>query len=457
MVSGCKSLRDWNAALASIGLVWATADASLLLDDAIRLSLSHSHEVQRAQKGVSTAQAQALEAGRNLLPSVQAKLGWLGGTVPAGPFQGRSYGFDFEEAVPIGAKGWAEVTRTRLGVAIAQANLEEVRLKFLLRLADAYWSLWLAEEEHRAFENLLLESEKVRDLVKREAGAGVISPLETSHALSICDQIQFESLAVEESVQLAQVELQYVLGFEPWQEVHVRGDGLLPRLDATLPEVLACAFSARPEWKLARLVEKQSQAARSAARWEALPTVTLLGSVGRGGERLSPDEPDLDREWGIGFRVAGQWAGSSVTYERRRDRRAVLLSEPRSLSASSHQIRFGILDRLDFFTHLAQSEEAVLESKVDLDQVRHTITADVETAYFECKKALLAWEGAKSLLAYRQTDLAYVRELFERDRAGPWDLLEALREFERAQGAQRQALAKAQEAHQKLEWMTQGT
>ena len=362
--------------------------APLTLADALAEAMAHNLELRRAGIEVEQAEAGLLGARAAYDPTLGLAVGTAASRSPSNSVldgsasvDSRSFGWSaaVDQLLPTGGTvglSWQESTSTTdsestvldqstsAGVALtvrqplldgmgplstnaeirdARRTVEEARLgrrdraeRVAGAVSAAYWGLVAAREQAElARRSLEIAEQELSDTRERQAEgfAGSGDVLQVERAVGVARQAV---VVGEAQVAAAEAELTAVLGrplvgrapIEPVDRP------VIPKVDPAFEEVLAQARAGNAAWRRAGIARESAQDRARQARQEALPDLTLSGSVGfdglaedARGARTGVSEGSY-RSWALGADLSlplpGRATAATLRGARATDRAAAL-------------------------------------------------------------------------------------------------------------------------------------
>ena len=340
-------------------LLWLVSNPAAAEDwtlrDAVAHALAHNVELRQAVLDTETAEASLVETRAGWGPSlaaaagvasvaaggeVEGGLGWsvgvsqplpTGGTVWVGGSQDQAIarqladasvssftGVTVDQPVLEGAWGAAGYARAQGVFAAEGARLRErdAREGLVVEVANAYWELVAARERERlAVRSVEIAEQQLEDTRERfaEGFAGSGDVLQLERALGVAKQSRVVADAAESSSERA---LMRQIGV-PLAEA--RPLNLVDRpdpkvLDLSFEASLARARTANVSWLLAQLALASAKRDLAANRNNALPDLSVSGSVGLTEDAGVVDTfgPSATQSWALGasLSVPLAWSGT---------------------------------------------------------------------------------------------------------------------------------------------------
>jgi outer membrane protein len=158
-----------------------------------------------------------------------------------------------------------------------QSNVEAVRDSVILRAASAY--LELAKTRH-ALELMRRQREgaqKILDLTRDRAGAGLELPIEITRAQLQSARIEQRILQLEGAEDSLDDELHNMLGLQPDQRIEVAAEELPGGLDQPVPELVHLALANNAAVKQAESEQRARHFRLDGERGGRFPTLDLVG------------------------------------------------------------------------------------------------------------------------------------------------------------------------------------
>lgn len=183
-----------------------------------------------------------------------------------------------------GPAAWAPLSSAKRSVEAAAARYEDARAAARAMVESRYWDLY-ASEQDLAVQLLLVEQARLLlQETQLRAKAGLVGPNQVANARVFLAEQEQEVLDREEELDLVSDQLVTLIGRRPSGVRFRSAQGPAQ----TFPDVSEAALLERAtrESRLLRAAERDVEAARArerGARWDALPALDLVGSIGGSG------------------------------------------------------------------------------------------------------------------------------------------------------------------------------
>ncbi|MDZ7637330.1 MAG: TolC family protein [Bryobacterales bacterium] len=183
----------------------------------------------------------------------------------------------------------AELRGTDLGRSLANFNIDEQKVTFVLAASQTYWA-WVAAGQRYAYAKELLEIATLRDSILREAATlGSIPQIEVTDNQRAILQRQSTVLSAERSLQKASISLSLFLRDSSGNPFIPRADQLPREFPPPAPmglerieEATADAFRRRPELEFLATQRAQVEVDAALARNDRNPNLDLEFTFARG-------------------------------------------------------------------------------------------------------------------------------------------------------------------------------
>jgi cobalt-zinc-cadmium efflux system outer membrane protein len=253
----------------------AAAGQALSLQEVQQQALLHHPQVLAARETWEAAQAR--QRGVRLPPDPQLSLEYEGLTGIHDPYGERN--LELSQVLEYPGKPRLRGRLADYQAQLAGLDYEALRLEVSTAASAACGRLWAARDLlAQAGESLRL-AEDFRDKTQKRVAAGDVSPLEVLRAEVEAGRVAAEQATAANQLQLAQAELNALLGRAPDPPIEVSGGLEYHPLHAELPLLQRRALEQRPDLRAADLRTQAARAGEGLSRAGLVPDLEL--SAGR--------------------------------------------------------------------------------------------------------------------------------------------------------------------------------
>jgi cobalt-zinc-cadmium efflux system outer membrane protein len=272
----------------------------LSLPDAFALAERKGFDALLAEAAVEGARGDLTQVRH--LPNPQFAGAFLRSTsVPAPTGATTSHGYALAagdqgavEGVASGKRG-LRIQAAEAALSSARSNREDALRTLRFQVAQAYWSVLLAEASERVGEDVARSFQQTFELAGVRRQYGAVSDVDLARVETAKLEAEQLVTGAQAQVKEARATLGALLGGEPLDDVELAGS-----LEAAIPEwpegegrgsLEAEALAKRPDVLAARANLERAEAALDLARRLRLPDVTLSAGYTRQGPDIAPVTP----------------------------------------------------------------------------------------------------------------------------------------------------------------------
>ena len=340
-----------------------------------------------------------------------------------------------------------ELTKAEKDLEAANARYDQEVLAIEARVEQEYWDLYAAERDYavqkltRDRADAFLKDTEVR------AKAGFIGPNQVANAKTFLAEQEILLLDREEQLDRLSDAFASLIGMRPeaGQRRFVTVD--IPRDDFPLEEadvLVGQAIHSNLQLQAAQADIDGRRALSSAAFWEALPSVSLVGSLG--GRGLSGTAQDVVFGSDTLRTIVTGGLGDAVGQAARREFPSWSVGVEVSIPIG-RRTGLGEQDRLDADVAIAE-QEYIRQTRVLEEEVR----ADYQELFHGKRRLKAATEGVEA--AQEQVRIGWIE--FRNGRATAFELVRLGADFAVAQQRYTQALVRSAKAAASLRSLTAG-
>lgn len=312
-------------------LVWsglafsaAAQQRPLTLDDALRLALERSADLQKQLLVAESAEQDKALARAAILPrldfNASASRARSNGPVPvssgttlvvnnattANPYF--TAGVSVTQLVFDGGKWWNNLSAADLGQQSAQAQVDEQRLQVRYLVEQRFYELVRAQRQLQVLSEAAARSRDQAQFTQRLFEGGRSTQADVYAARANRDNDEVNRLGQERVVELARADLSTAIGLDPGTPLSVAEPQNLLADPAPPPgtdEAVQRALSQRPSLKAFALTAEQGRKLSAAGKGDYFPAVSLFGQWNRSTTSFDSFEsrPDLNNQAAVGVKL----------------------------------------------------------------------------------------------------------------------------------------------------------
>jgi len=316
--SGCAVRRRGPLLLAVIlGVGIASPAAAIDLLDSYQRAQQSDPVIVGAQYALAAAQEKRPQARAGLLPTLAANgnYGHADNKVRFGQTDetGRnieSYGWNLELVQPlIRAQNWAAYAQAGEQVAQAEAEFEQAQQDLILRVAQAYFGVLLAQDGVMVAEAQEAATKQQLAQAQRSFKVGTVPITDVFEARSRLGIAESQKLAALNEQESQRAELQRLTGWFEGELAPLKDDLPLPRpqpesLQSWMDDAQEHHPAVRARMAAVRVLERELSRNRSAR----LPTLDMTASMGQsyvsGNTTIIADTDSFNRSAQVGLQVS---------------------------------------------------------------------------------------------------------------------------------------------------------
>lgn len=246
--------------------------ASITLEELVQSSLAKNRDLLALRQRVGQAKGLARQAGVRPAPTVEAE--GVSGR-PLGSPGETQFSAAFIQPVETFGKRRDRVRVADLGVALAEAEVDERSTKLAYEMETAYLSVVYERERIAVLERVLAnfrESQRLTDARVREGDAAQLEAQLLSVELSRTDAQRADATG---RLAAAAMEIRRLAGLAPTDPLPAIGPPSGGKAPLSPEQLISRALEKRADVRTARLLEQQGEAETTLAKSQARPDVTL--------------------------------------------------------------------------------------------------------------------------------------------------------------------------------------
>jgi outer membrane protein len=213
--------------------------------------------------------------------------------------QNSNLSLNLHQAIFSGFSDIASVDATNAQLDIARAELTQAKAQVSHDLKDAFYQLLFSQRQIDLLKQILARDQANQDLVQMNFDGGTDNKGSLLQAQAAVAQDQFSVDQAQRALQVAERQLDQVLGRSPMADIAVIGDFDTPVLPDTLPDFLKLTLlTPAHQEAVGQLGLADSQYVT--ARGDFLPTLSANASLSRAGWNFS----DMTPAWSAGLALS---------------------------------------------------------------------------------------------------------------------------------------------------------
>lgn len=370
-------------------LIFIQYDISIageILDNFIRLAFENREEIQIAEEQVKLSQIRILNALRIMGPTISFEYFTSKGKTLKDPYQRKSYGLGVGQSIFEGGKKYYNLKKEEKAVEIAKNNYYRLNNTIKLEVIQAYYEYILHQERLKNINDLLSEIENEFIIAKKKYTAGIITQISYLEVLNKKEEISLEREILENNLQISKLMLKEKCGIDSLRNTFLERGRLFKEttvLKFSLSTLKEEALINRSDMSIARALVSQTKYSEKTVKADAWPSISLEGFMGKSGEAFVDDDLVLASEWSISANANWMFWGNMLGYKygRRKTEPSQILDVSVRTESDEHTIKFGLLNRLDYYSVKKERKIVFMQAVRDLNKARENINIEVKRSY----------------------------------------------------------------------------
>ena len=302
--------------------VFSQENVQLTLDEAIRLGLENSHQLNSAKMNVKYREANYGEVKTQMLPTLQFYAGYtrLSEITPytfSGPFGSidiapnitNNYTMKLSLVQPL-FTGYRLSSSSDIAenyFFASKENFTKEQQDLILKIKTAYWNVFKAKKINKVIDENILQTQAHLNDVKSMFDRGMATNNELLKVEVQLAEAKLKQIDAQNSVKLAKLALNSILGLpltnpvEIFEEININ---LIPEID--LNEQLEKAYQKRPELKAMDYNIKSGEKAIDLANSGWFPQIYLNGNYyySNPNQRFFPQQEKFKGSWDVNITLS---------------------------------------------------------------------------------------------------------------------------------------------------------
>ena len=253
-----------------------TSGPAMNLEDVERVALARNPEIEVAARQVAIVQAHVPTAGA-LDDPIAMYRGWGVPLQQPWNYNPAQNMFSISQTLPGTGKRALRSSVAESDVAVAKAQLEQVRLEVQVRVRKAFDDMLLAQEELQIHDQHVAIARQAIEAARIKYAVGKVPQQDILKAQVALTQLAEHMIRFDQDSDLARARLNTLLGRDPDAPLNVRGEYAVM---AALPAAQALedvALHSRPDLVMAREAAERSNTEQALAKKAYVPDFTVSG------------------------------------------------------------------------------------------------------------------------------------------------------------------------------------
>jgi len=309
----------WSSALGLSAQTTTVPTKPLTLEAALERASSANLDLLLSQEEVEQAKATVGSARSALLPNITGEAtqsrsqsyfklnDQIQGSAITNSFsallQARLAVFDYN--------AWSDYSNAKLGVRVAEAQLEETVQDIWQQIAQTYLLHLRNQRQLDVIEAAIQRDQTLLDQAKERVDAGVASSLDLNRAEVQLATSQFQRLEQRNAAYESELTLKRLLNLPLGQPVELVDPKLTEAQPVSYNDTeMQQILDQRASMRQARLNIERSENSLRSARGERIPDVTLSGNYGTSGDQIDDDNEVWAVQLGVSVPI---WEGGRIS------------------------------------------------------------------------------------------------------------------------------------------------
>lgn len=265
----------------------AAAGPAMTLDDVERIALEVNPEIQVAARRVAIAQAHRPVAGALDDPMAMYR-GWGVPLSQPWNYNAGQNMFGLSQTFPGRGKRALQTSLADSDIALAKAQLDQVRLDVRVRARKAFDDLLRAQEEMHIHDQHVGIARQAIQAARIKYAVGKVPQQDILKAQVELTRLTEHMIRFDHDAELARARINTLLGRSPASPLHVRGQFAIQIVLPSMQDLQEQALQARPDLIVAREAAERSRKEQALAKKAYVPDFTVSA-----GYMLMPSGTDM--------------------------------------------------------------------------------------------------------------------------------------------------------------------
>lgn len=407
------------------------AASQLRLEGYVRIAMANHQPSRIAKEQTQLAFLKIKEAERRLYPTFGAEFRTSQGKTITDPYEALSYGVESEQLLLGLNQVLDSVKREKIGLEMAKDNYarlqHDVRHEVTRTFYDLIGKQMLLKQWQEASTGLKEDLAMMQRLY--EAGLTVATDLENVQSQQKLIEHQLSS--VESDVSLAKLAMAQAMNLETSEVdlLEAPPDFGFPVQDLKIDfaHAVRTGLQSRVEIKIWEKTAESSFIQEAINRRENIPKLSVKGNYNRSGEAFATQKLELIDTWSLMGKLTWLFGPSSMELSQTEDKTLPknITDTVTKTSASTTDIKFSLLDRLDYYTAKKEGEITYKQSLSELNETRKKVAYEVKEAYLAYKRALSGMQASLKRMDFKKNELKVIKARVEAGEGSPTELVES--------------------------------
>ena len=413
----------------------------LSLEDCIQKGMANSLPLKIAVERIRLDEMNLGVSIRNLFPQIKFHYEGASGSVPAGDWIRKKYSVQGRQPVFHGGELFYSGQRDKEILAADAINRLVVEQEIVFNVTEKYYRLLTAQDVEHQAKTDKKDMEDYFAKIKQGFDKGVMANVDLVGTAFYLKQMRQQYLKYERETQEAEYELKNAMAMDPHEDIEIVP---LPRvLDITLPPLADClqrAFDKRPEMMALAHELNAKEYQVKVSRAKDLPSIDMVGNLGRGGEFFKGSDPQNNSDWSLGVEVNWIIGGNTVSYKFNQDTSTPKINTFDATKEKQHVAEIGVLDNLKVYGEQQQAKIEEMEKRNDIDATMRKIYKETLNAYYQVYAQNKDAALSLAQVAYKKQLHDIARFRYQYQEVGAADVMEKKTEWALARTQYSQAL-----------------
>ena len=431
--------------------VWAQAAREAVkikqfsLLECLEMSGIHYQPMHIAETEIRVAESKALEAARNLWPTLSTK-----GEITHGAaiqelgtpgFREQSYGLQLNYTLFNGGQLWSTYQQADFQLQVSHLKYKKQFQEMIYQVAEAYWNLARIRDDVHDYKRSLKKVGRYHKMARQLYQQGIINKRILLATTANKNQVTYllESAGAEEEKYYW--EWLEALGVQTPIQGQVQSLAPSQPEDITLSSCISMAHEHHPELAIQGYLHKISELEQTIKHSGDWPKIELSGFYGRSGGAYNSEDLHLREDYNVNIKLTQQIAWNTISTSGFEQKTSPKLGQSSRTESRTVSAAINWLDGYKSAREKKEVELGVLQADYNQHKTLIKVEQQVREAYFNYKKAVSQIKHAETELDLYKRELA-IHEINLRDKKATLsDMAEAQNKLIGSKAAWREALA----------------
>ncbi len=409
----------------------AQVASQLRLEGYVRIAMANHQPSRIAKEQTKLAFLKIQEAERRLYPTFSAEYRASSGKTITDPYESLSYGFESEQLLLGLNQILDSVKREKIGLDMAKDNYSRLQNDVRYEVSRAFYDLIGKQMLLKHWQEASGETKGDLEMMQRLYAAGLTVATDFENVQSQQKLIEHQVSSVEADVSLAKLSLAQAMNLDTSDVdlLEAPSDFGFPAQDLKLDfgSAAKTGLQNRPEIKIWQKTSESSFIQEAINRRENIPKLSLKTSYGRSGEAFSTQQLRLVDNWSLMGKLTWLFGPNSMELSQTEDKTLPknITDTVTKTEASSTDLKFSLLDRLDYYSAKKEAQITYQQSLSELNETRKKVVYEVKESFLAYKKALSAMQSSLNRMEYKKNELKVIKARVGAGEGSPPELVEA--------------------------------